>query len=189
MKDFYVLAVKQGLMDSPLHYRLVSLSIYNYSKYCYRTSKNSIEIIHLHFKYSLFRCYFIWYTHDSTANDIYITFIFKNKAEPFEWRLDVPCVKTKCKVHQFKTSRRPGCGSGLSRGPRGSWSIFQKGSNISPLQMAECLARVGFWWELSQFFLFFLDWMNLSVAPQSEQASSALLTGCSERRALAGRHR
>lgn len=27
MKDLYVLAVKQGLMDSPLNYRLVSLFI------------------------------------------------------------------------------------------------------------------------------------------------------------------
>ncbi len=54
MKDFYLLALKQGFMDSPLQYRLVSLSIHNYSKYCYRQSKRSTEIIHLHFKYSLF---------------------------------------------------------------------------------------------------------------------------------------
>ncbi len=36
MKYVYVLAVKQGLMDSSLHYRLVSLAIHNYSKSCYR---------------------------------------------------------------------------------------------------------------------------------------------------------
>lgn len=78
---------------------------------------------------------------------IYITFIFKNKVEPFEWWLDVPCVKSKCKVHQFLwwfwTLLRP------------TWVLnyLPKVFNSFPLQMAERLARVGFWWELSQFIL------------------------------------